>query len=315
MCLIENGKEVLLTDTRTAVCMSFGIDDPAVFDYIWTKTCKKRLCVVVTTVPTNCETWRSKISACRRVYASPFILRFAVSLDAKLHGLTESEVLRYPNRLVGDLLAIRTWIERFTEADLISDDDPGTSYKGGSYGPSRAIPRLIFPCVCNTVVRTGGHRYGISPELHHNIWKFGIALGKLCGANYVGANGSEATKAVFCNTEFFPLARNRAINGVTAVIKGIRHHIPANVSQEWAMMTGYANKFQGGTLTMMPLIQTYAVNPPSPGSVEASQRAIAEVCGVDVFARSGNCGGGKEKKWNAIFHFPSTKCHVEDLVR
>ncbi len=254
------------------------------------------LTVVVTTVPRSAVEWRRKIGACASTFGFPFRLRFAVESSAVLFGLPEESIYRYPNDLSGNLLGIRTWIEQNTDADLISDDDPGTSYAGGPFIEKRTT--LILACDCNA---SGAHRWGITPELHHSVWKFGIALAKILGVNYLGCNGSEATKGVFCNTKFYPLGVNRTVNGISAIIHGIRHRISSACPQEWAMMTGFANSKGNGTLTMMPLLRPYAVNPPAEGTVEQAHSLIIKECGRIVF-KPGNTGGGKGRKNNAIFH-------------
>jgi hypothetical protein len=308
MCFLSEIKKPLQTDSRAAICMAFEIN-PEWFDIIMADA-PSRLEVIVTTMPTGDGLWMKKISACRRVFAFPFSLRFAIPEGHPHYGLIETEILRYPRRLVGNLLSTRAWIEeKINRVFLLSDDDPGTSYAGGEYEP-RAT-QMIFTCGCNV---SGGHRWTITPQVHYDVWRFGIALAQRRGSNYLGVNGSEATKGIFCNAEFFPIACNRSVNGITAVIKPLRKRIPkVNISQEFALMTAFANAKAGGTMTLMPLIRTYAVNAPKPGSVEQSQEIIQHICGPQF--KAGNTGGGQDLKYNAIFHSTTVKTMaVEDLM-
>jgi hypothetical protein len=311
MCLHLEIKETLQTDSRAAICMGFEIN-PDLYDLIMMDAPSGRLEVIVTTIPKDDDLWRKKIAGCRKVYTTPFILRFAIPEGQTLHGLDEGEILRYPANLFGDLLATRTWIERAYSPRifLLSDDDPGVSYAGKAY-EFRAT-QMIFSCPgCNA---SGGHRWTITPQVHHDIWRFGIALARQRGSNYLGLNGSEATKGIFCNTKFFPISCNRSVNGITAVVKGIRNRIPAvKISQEFALMTAISNAQGGGTMTLMPLIRTYAVNAPKLGSVEQSQEIISQICGQQF--KAGNTGGGKGQKHNTIFHSTTVQTMtVEDLL-
>lgn len=297
MCLLFEIKEALQTDPVAAICMGFEIT-PEIFGLIMSDAPTAPLRVVVTTMPKDTEDWRIKISACRKVYSRPFDLRFAIPDGYATYGLPEKEILRYPEGLVGNLLTTRAWIEESQrEVFLLSDDDPGTSFRGSGYSPSTT--QMIFSCPgCNA---SGGHRWTITPEVHHEVWRFGIALAKRRGTNYLGVNGSEATKGIFCDTKFFPIACNRIVNGVTAVIKPLRMGMPrVKISQEFALMTAVANASGGGTMTLMPLLRPYAVNAPKE-SVDESHRIINQICGQEMFKR-GNTGGGKGQKYNTIFH-------------
>jgi hypothetical protein len=232
-----------------------------------------------------------------------------------------ASVMLYPTSIVGNLHKIRKWIEsKGTPPFIISDDDPGSSFKGGIYQGKKA--RVMFPNIEN---KCGAERRNMSAEDLCFLWRMAFLVGKKERCAYVGLNGSEQQLSALPGHEtvgrtpkrslgtygYVPFNYNAVITGACGVLKPCRNYVNPKVQhvpQEYTAASVEAITNHGGTLMLMPVIFGFAVKPLK--NAESDNKEMRML--YPFVVEQGNTAGGRDsnKKTGCIVHLKTRQSYV-----
>lgn len=282
--------------------------------------------VVITTLPTSRTIFQYLDYLCGGKFLVTVVVppRCSEEFRSQLRAFScVTDIRSYPFRYAGNLMAIRRWAERnFTPPFVLSDDDPGSSYKN-SDEVRWAPPHIISP---DNTVTCGAHRNKLSAEQFSWLVNVAIYFGVLGNVCYVGFNGSAQPTArcvhdgscgsgrkrsSFGAYGYFPFAYDLAITQFQIVLRPVRRFIPQGlrrIHQEYATSCAEAiGGGHGGTMAILSVVMHFGVRRPKDAEMDINWLS-AYYPGV---VERGNAAAGRsrDEKTGCIVHFSTRRTY------